>query len=749
MSKIKINKTPVETRLAIERRSAAMLPDRPTQAGLKPWDIRNALFSAIIADKGACLMGEIDRIVDEANAAIDAIRIKSGTLTVSTAHWKGTEPPRAACAMGGLYTAGCAVIFMPEDDETKEQAGLARISMAINETIDGEWSDVVVFVGEGGEIPSVDLHFRYVVLPTESGADAIVALVGVDAYGEGGTTSGVDESAVRAIITAMLGNVANERQYSASNPPPYPVTSVNGKTGAVSLVIPSEAADVKAEEAGAVSNHNADQTAHPYLSGRVATALDRISGHDTNIEEINTSVAERLKTADLAAKLDAYKAAQGLVSNTTSNLTNYYLKSEIYTKEEVAALISAIPKFEIKVVTSLPTSNISLTTVYLVKDTTEGGGLYTEYIYVNGAWEELGSQTVDLSGYITDEELDNLLKNYATLTKVSELIADALKPYATEEEITEAIRVATVNFVTGAQVTIAINNALNAYYTSAQVDAEIAAQIKTALTPYILKEDADKTYQPAGDYASGDHDHDGTYAKPSDIPTVPSSLPNPYALTILGKTYTGGNAVSLTAEEIMEAIKIASGGVVAYLDGNKLVISGNLPDATYTAYYEVQNDDGTKSLVKIGELTKGEEETTGPSYTNLLPLSTDASGNPYNGGQGWKTGYRLNSSGAEAALAGIEVTGFMPLKYEDTVYIKNITDDGTHVIALYDSSYVKLATLQFSTVFGVTSGGLASKKINGYVSTQVEQAGENIAYMRISANEITANSIVTVNENIE
>lgn len=32
-----------------------------------------------------------------------------------------------------------------------------------------------------------------------------------------------------------LGSVANERQYSSSNPPPYPVTSVNGKTGAVSI----------------------------------------------------------------------------------------------------------------------------------------------------------------------------------------------------------------------------------------------------------------------------------------------------------------------------------------------------------------------------------------------------------------------------------------------------------------------------------------------------------------------------------
>ena len=32
-----------------------------------------------------------------------------------------------------------------------------------------------------------------------------------------------------------LDKVANELQYSANNPPPYPVTSVNGQTGAVTL----------------------------------------------------------------------------------------------------------------------------------------------------------------------------------------------------------------------------------------------------------------------------------------------------------------------------------------------------------------------------------------------------------------------------------------------------------------------------------------------------------------------------------
>ena len=46
-----------------------------------------------------------------------------------------------------------------------------------------------------------------------------------------------------------LGNVDNVQQYSSSNPPPYPVTSVNGSTGAVTLSIPSTAADVGAAPA--------------------------------------------------------------------------------------------------------------------------------------------------------------------------------------------------------------------------------------------------------------------------------------------------------------------------------------------------------------------------------------------------------------------------------------------------------------------------------------------------------------------
>ena len=50
-----------------------------------------------------------------------------------------------------------------------------------------------------------------------------------------------------------LGNVDNVKQYSASNPPAYPVTSVNGKTGAVTVsvpTVPSTTAPIKGDGSG-------------------------------------------------------------------------------------------------------------------------------------------------------------------------------------------------------------------------------------------------------------------------------------------------------------------------------------------------------------------------------------------------------------------------------------------------------------------------------------------------------------------
>ena len=82
--------------------------------------------------------------------------------------------------------------------------------------------------------------------------------------------------------------------------------------------------------------------------------------------------------------------------------------------------ISAIPKFDILPVDELPTEGISESTVYLVKDKASEGDLYTEYIYVNGAWENLGKQTVDLSSYATTAAMNQAISDAIDALKIGD-----------------------------------------------------------------------------------------------------------------------------------------------------------------------------------------------------------------------------------------------------------------------------------------------------------------------------------------
>ena len=112
-----------------------------------------------------------------------------------------------------------------------------------------------------------------------------------------------------------------------------------------------------------------------------------------------------VKSVDGNGKPTEWEAADipdtsAFITCAVNDLENYYRKSESYTRDEIDQRISAIPKFSISVVYVLPTENISDTTIYLVPGGADGD-LYVEYIYVNGTWEILGAQRVDLTGYAT------------------------------------------------------------------------------------------------------------------------------------------------------------------------------------------------------------------------------------------------------------------------------------------------------------------------------------------------------------
>jgi len=113
------------------------------------------------------------------------------------------------------------------------------------------------------------------------------------------------------------------------------------------------------------------------------------------------------------------------ITKSVNDLTNYYLKSETYTKEEVAALIGAIQQFHYEIAASTsavtsPTNNV----LYLIGPTGSGTDKYEEYVYdatkpVAERWIKIGDTTIDLSGYVTTTFLSTELAKYATIASLA------------------------------------------------------------------------------------------------------------------------------------------------------------------------------------------------------------------------------------------------------------------------------------------------------------------------------------------
>lgn len=104
----------------------------------------------------------------------------------------------------------------------------------------------------------------------------------------------------------------------------------------------------------------------------------------------------------------------GYITVNVDNLVNYYLKTETYSQAEVDEIVGKLNRLTTEIVTALPTENISTTTIYLIKvDETSN---YTQHMYIGDAWADLGSTTIDLSGYVSKQQLTTTLADYVKST---------------------------------------------------------------------------------------------------------------------------------------------------------------------------------------------------------------------------------------------------------------------------------------------------------------------------------------------
>lgn len=94
------------------------------------------------------------------------------------------------------------------------------------------------------------------------------------------------------------------------------------------------------------------------------------------------------------------------ISGVVDDLVNYYKKNETYSKSEVNQMISLLNKLDAKIVTSLPSENISTSTIYLIKNT---GDAYNQWMYINGQWSEIGSTSISIANFYNKDEIDFMM----------------------------------------------------------------------------------------------------------------------------------------------------------------------------------------------------------------------------------------------------------------------------------------------------------------------------------------------------
>lgn len=292
------------------------------------------------------------------------------------------------------------------------------------------------------------------------------------------------------------------------------------------------------------------------------------------------------------------------------------------TKKYVDDAIGGITEFEFSVVDALPKTG-EKGIIYLVAHAHGTQDIYDEYIWVTDKFEKIGNTDIDLSSYVTNDELTAEI-NKLTLAQVAVGAGKTLKAIKQENgkvtvelqniAITQAQVEGLANALAGKQAANANLDKLNAitgtglvkktadgyevdnsaYITGAALDgyaksADVTSEIETAVSGAKTELEGQIALKQEKITAENKLDGalvSGTVAKAGIADRVAN------VLTAGGKTYNGSEAVEITAAdlgaitEIPQAAEDTLGGIkLGYTDdGNN---RGVKVDATGKAYVEV------------------------------------------------------------------------------------------------------------------------------------------------------------------
>jgi hypothetical protein len=534
--------------------------------------------------------------------------------------------------------------------------------------------------------------------------------------------------------------------------PSVPVQSVNGKTGAVQLTAEDVSARPSswmptAAEVGALPNtyKPPNQTAQQVGADPAGTASSAVSAHNANADSHQDL---RIAVAAINDRLNAFFDSDDQTLDELSEIVDYITSNK--------SLIDAITTSKVNVldivnnlVTNVPTKPLS------------------------------AAQGVALKGLI--DTVSSSLANYLPTSQLSSAIDAALA---------QAKETGDFDGPAGQRGTGILNTTTGiASYTTAV--GGVSPKYRILLSTL-------KTQAKVNEVLVGDTVRYSTFLYP--VIYVDSE----YAYMTTRVTIQGTAGTSVTVESVTESSESGGNNVVTFSDnkaltvkngkdghdpvrgtdywteadqeaivqqvitalgtpvfgrveeGNKITLSiEHLADGTYYLGYE--GKDG--NWVGIGTLNN----VPAPTYTNVLTSAINADGTPFvgaNGEKGYKTNTRLSSSGAESTsnATGLEVTGFIAVAFQDRLYFKDVevikqgTNSDKCYFTIYDSSFGKIADRRMDGTG--EDGAFTWDENNNIKSLYLNNNGgfsaniDNAAYLRFSATEINASSIITRNEPI-
>lgn len=377
-------------------------------------------------------------------------------------------------------------------------------------------------------------------------------------------------------------------------------------------------------------------------SGFINKDVDNLTNYYKKTEtysqsETNTLLDNKADKSSIPTKLSQLDNDTGFVTNAVDNLTNYYLKSETYTKTEVNDLIGQIKTISIQVVDTLPTTGES-NIIYLVPKEGSKDDVYNEYIWVNNAWELIGSTQIDLTGYATEDWVNTQIANFLTESQITQLINNSLANYYTQEQVNNLLdnkadkssiptKISDLTNDSG-YITKSVDN-LDNYYTETEINSLLGNKANTSDIPTKtsqLTNDSgyiDNTVNDLENYYKKSETYNQTQvnnllnnkADKTEIPTKVSELENdkgyiseiPIAsATQLGGIKVGDNLV-ITKDGVLSSI----GGSTGTSDYNAL---SNKPalNTDNSAALEVNAQEEISGTVSLHKVSK-----TG-NYNDLL-----------------------------------------------------------------------------------------------------------------------------------